>query len=85
MRYFIAVGIVGFFATTTTSFAVGLSEGDYEDLAGQKVEWSSALLRDLSPREQATLHAIIGDIRTANDPDARVKSVNDALAVYREH
>jgi hypothetical protein len=85
MRYLIIFAVAAFFGGTAVSFAVGLSDTDYEYLAAQELERNSPILRDLSPKEQATLHAIIGDSRTAVDPTARAKNVNDALAVYREH
>ena len=85
MKYSITLAFAAFFAGTTMSFAVGLSEADYEYLAAHEFERTSPLLRDLSPKEQATLHGIIGDARTADNPTARAKNVNDALAVHKEH
>jgi hypothetical protein len=85
MKLFTAAGILGFFAFTTTSFAVGLSESDYAYLATQNIERTSAILRDLSPKEQAALHGLIADSRTMDDPAARAKSVIDALAIHEEH
>jgi|SRR5277367_3905761 len=87
MKYFTTLAFAAFFAGTSTSmsFAVGLSEADYEYLAVHELERTSPLLRDLSPKEQATLHGIIGDARTADNPAAKAKNVSNALAAYREH
>jgi hypothetical protein len=85
MRYLIIFAFAALFGGTAVSFAVGLSEADYEYLAAHEFKPNSPLLRDLSPKEQATLHAIIADSRTTVDPTARAKNVTDALAVYREH
>jgi len=86
MKNLIALGIVAaFFAVTTSSFAVGLSESDFDYLEKQDVERTSNLVRDLSPREQARLHAIINDNSTANNPIGQAKNVAEALAAFREH
>jgi hypothetical protein len=85
MKHSIALVFAAFFSGTAMSFAVGLSDADYEYLAAHELERSSPLLRDLSPKEQATLHGIIGDARTADNPAVRAKNVNDALALHREH
>ena len=63
--------------------AFGLTDADYDYLATQNVPKSSAVLRALSPKEQATLHAIIA--YSEHDPAARAKNVADALELYREH
>src|SRR4051812_46983330 len=39
-----------------------------------------ASIRNISPREQAKLHSLINDPRTAGDPNTRAKNVNEALA-----
>jgi hypothetical protein len=44
-------------------FRFGLTDTDHADLSTQGVERASALLRDLSPREQARLHASQAQVR----------------------
>src|SRR5258707_10279630 len=83
MRYFIFLGTVAFFAATTSSFAVGLTTADYEYLETQNIERTGTLLRNLSPREQARLHAIINFVPTT--PASRAKTVAEALELFKEH
>jgi hypothetical protein len=71
--------------SATPAFAVGLTGGDYEFLAGHDIERTSTVLRDLSPKEQARLHALINDARTINDPAARAAIVDKALQEFKEH
>jgi hypothetical protein len=70
---------------TTPAFAFGLTNTDQEYLSAQGVERTSAVLRSLSPREQARLHALINDAATAHDPATRERDVANALAKFREH
>jgi hypothetical protein len=67
------------FLTATAAFAVGLTEADYNYLESQEIERSSILIRGLSPREQARLHALINDEQTKNNPLAQAENVNEAL------
>jgi len=67
------------------ALAIGLTGADFGYLAAQSVEQTSPVLRGLSPREQARLHAIINDATTAADPAARERDVAKALAEFREH
>src|ERR1700693_3271754 len=71
------------FAATTLSFAVGLTEADYEYLALQNVERWSVLLLNLSPKEQARLHAIINFVPIT--PAALAKDIAEALAQFMTH
>jgi hypothetical protein len=67
------------------AFAFGLTDTDYDYLATQNVPRDSAVLKGLSPKEQASLHYIIGDPASQLDPVARAKSVFGAIEVFREH
>lgn len=67
------------------AFAFGLTESDYEYLATQNFAPDSSVLRGLSPKEQARLHAIITDATTSNNSAAQAKNVAEALAVFQEH
>jgi hypothetical protein len=67
------------------AFAFGLTDADYNYLAMQSVPKDSAVMRALSPKEQARLHAIITDSATEHDPAARAKNVADELELYRKH
>jgi hypothetical protein len=84
MKYLIRLGTIAiFFGATTLSFAAGLTEADFEYLATQNVERTSILVLNLSPREQARLHAIINSVPTT--PAAQAKNVVEALEGFREH
>lgn len=67
------------------AFAFGLSDTDYDYLATQGVPRDSAVLRGLRPKEQASLHAIIGYRASEFLPDLRAKNVADVLKVFQEH
>lgn len=69
----------------TPAFAVGLTEADFVYLTTQNVQTDGAVIRSLSPKEQARLHALINDLTTANDPVARAKDVSNALAEFKNH
>ena len=69
---------------TTAARATGLTEGDFEYLGTQNIERASPLIRDLSPKENATLHALINDVRTKDSPASRA-ALGAALDVHREH
>jgi hypothetical protein len=71
--------------STIPSFAFGLTDVDQDYLDAQGVERTSLVLRGLSPREQARLHAIINDATTAADPAARERDVAKALKEFTEH
>jgi hypothetical protein len=86
MKDLIRIGVAGgFLAVSVSAFAVGLSESDFVYLTTQNIERNSPPLRDLSPKEQARLHSLINDPRTANDPDAQARYVNEALAEFLDH
>lgn len=86
MKCLIRIGIAGgFLALGAPAFAVGLSESDFAYLATQDVERNGPPIHDLSPRELARLHSLINDPRTANDPVAQAKYVNEALAEFLGH
>jgi hypothetical protein len=70
---------------TAPAFAFGLTDTDQDYLSAQGVDRTSSVLRGLSPREQARLHAIINDATTINDPAARARAVAKALDEFREH
>jgi len=70
---------------TAPAFAFGLTDTDQDYLSAQGVDRTSSVLRGLSPREQARLHAIINDATTINDPAARALAVAKALDEFREH
>jgi hypothetical protein len=79
-----AAGVALLGATTVPAVAFGLTEADYAYLAGRDVGRTSAVLRGLSPREQARLHAVINDAATAGDEAARANAVTRALEEFRE-
>lgn len=80
MRYLIFFGSAAFLGATTTTFAVRLTTADYEYLETQNIERTAALLRNLSPREQARLHAIINFIPAT--PASQPKNVAEALEFF---
>jgi hypothetical protein len=83
MRYSIVLVTAAlFFGAAGTSFAIGLTEADFEYLATQNVEKDSILRLNLSPKEQARLHSIINFVST---PTTKAKDVTDALEAYTEH
>jgi len=82
MRYLIAILTTVVFFTVNAAFAFGLTDNDYNYLELQKVEKDSVFLRNLSPKEQAWLHALINDEKNKNDPIARAQNVNDALTQF---
>jgi len=86
LKYWAFPGIAAaFFAVTVSALAFGLSDEDYLYLATQKVERDGALIRGLSPKEQARLHSLINDPRTINDAAMRDRNVNAALAEFLSH
>jgi hypothetical protein len=86
MKNAIQIGVAGgFLVVAGPAIAVGLSESDFAYLTTQNIERTGAPIHDLSPREQARLHALINDSRTANDPVAQARYVNQALAEFLDH
>jgi hypothetical protein len=86
LKYWILAGVTAtFFAVTVSALAFGLSDEDYLYLTTQKVERNDALIRGLSPKEQARLHSLINDPRTINDATMRDRNVNAALAEFLSH
>lgn len=85
MRFAIAAATcLALLAAATPAGAFGLTDVDQEYLSAQGVERTSSVLRGLSPREQARLHAVINDAATAGDPLARASAVTKALEEFRE-
>ena len=80
----LAAAGAAFLGTAPPAAAYGLTEADYAYLAVRDVERASAVLRDLSPREQARLHAVINDAATAGDAAARAGAVATSLEEFRE-
>jgi len=76
------VGVACAFFVATASFAVGLSESDFDYLATQEVLRESQVLKALSPKEQSRLHAVINDDRTTSDPHGRARNVAELLAEF---
>jgi hypothetical protein len=86
LKYTVLLGMAaGLLVSTASAFAVGLSEADFAYLTTQNIERNSPPIHDLSPKEQARLHSLINDPRTANDPVAQAKYVNEALAEFLDH
>jgi hypothetical protein len=85
MRFAIAVSAgLALCGAATPAVAYGLTEADYAYLAGRDVERTSAVLRGLSPREQARLHAVINDAAAAGDEAARAREVAKTLEEFRD-
>jgi hypothetical protein len=86
LKYWVPPGVaVTFLVATVSALAFGLSDEDYLYLATLKVERDGALIRGLSPKEQARLHSLINDPRTTNDATMRDGNVNAALAEFLSH
>ena len=87
MRYLICVGAsIAFFAVSTVAFASGLTERDYGYLnSAHNIDRDSLILKGLSPKEQARLHALINDTKTSGNAATRTQDVSDALAKFAEH
>jgi hypothetical protein len=84
LRFFLATAIAAVFLTTS-ALAIGLTEDDFEYLSTHGIERASPLIQALSPKENARLHAIINDVRTKDDPSARIMALESALNEFREH
>jgi hypothetical protein len=78
-----AVGV--FLLIGTPAFAFGLTDSDYDYLVTQSFARDSSILKNLSPREQARLHAIIVDATTSKDATAQAKNVAEAMTTFAEH
>jgi hypothetical protein len=86
MRYSAPAAAVGaFLLIGTPAFAFGLTDSDYDYLATQNFARDSSVLENLSPKEQARLHAIITDATTSHDATAQAKNVAEAMATFAEH
>jgi hypothetical protein len=72
----------GVFLLATASFAVGLSDADFEYLATHELMRDSPVLRGLSPKEQARLHGVINDDRTTADPIGKAHNVAQLLEEF---
>jgi|EndMetStandDraft_8_1072994.scaffolds.fasta_scaffold257391_3 hypothetical protein len=84
LRFFLATAIAAV-SLTTSALAIGLTEDDFEYLSTHGIERASPLIQALSPKENARLHAIINDVRTKDDPSARIMALETALNEFREH
>jgi len=82
MKYLLPIITMVVLFTMNAAFAFGLTETDYNYLDTQKVERHSILLKNLSPKEQAWLHALINDDKSRNDPIVHAQKVNDALTQF---
>jgi hypothetical protein len=86
MRYSVSATAAGvLLLLATPAFAFGLTESDYDYLATQNFARDSSVLKGLSPKEQARLHAIIIDATTSSDSTGRAKNVDAAMATFQEH
>jgi hypothetical protein len=74
-----------FFCRYFVSVFCRLTEADHDYLGTQNVERASPLVRGLSPKEQARLHALVNASQTENDPTARTKIVHEALVEFESH
>jgi hypothetical protein len=81
---FAAAGLI--FAVTSSAFAWGLSDEDYDYLRKtQNLERYNHPVLDLSPKERTRLHDLINDPQTAHDPIVRDQNVKDALELFLSH
>jgi hypothetical protein len=86
MRLTILAAAVGaLLLVGTPALAFGLTESDYDYLATQNFARDNSVLKGLSPKEQARLHAIIVDLTTSGDAQAQAKNVAEAMATYGDH
>jgi hypothetical protein len=86
MRYSALAAAAGVFLLIgTPAFAFGLTDSDFDYLATQNIARDNSVLKDLSPLEQARLHAIIIDATTSNNAAAQAKNVAEAMATFAEH
>jgi hypothetical protein len=86
MRYRrLATAVSILLALGTPALAFGLTDSDYDYLATQDFPKDNSVLKGLSPKEQARLHAIIIDAATNNNPAVQAENVAEALATYQAH
>jgi len=86
MRYSALAAAAGVFLLVgTPAFAFGLTDSDYDYLATQHFARDSSVLENLSPMEQARLHAIIIDQTTSGNSAARAKDVSETMATFQDH
>jgi hypothetical protein len=79
----VLLGAAGAFFVVTASFAFGLSDADFDYLATQQVLRESPVIRGLSPKELARLHAVINDYRVKAGPIAQARNVAELLEEFR--
>jgi len=85
MRYAVIAAAAGVFLLVGTSaYAFGLTDSDYDYLATQNFAHDNSVLKNLSPKEQARLHAIIVDATSNHDATAQAKNVAGAIATFAE-
>ena len=78
--------VVLVFAVTSSAFAWGLTDEDYDYLRKtQNLERYNHPVLDLSPKERTRLHDLINDPQIARDPIARDQNVKDALELFLSH
>jgi hypothetical protein len=73
------------FLLVSAAHGFGLTDDDFEFLAGRQIERHDPVIERLSPRERATLHAVINDSRTKDNLASRSKAVDAALEEHRAH
>jgi hypothetical protein len=84
MRFSFLATAVGLLVSSPV-LAFGLTDSDFDYLATQHIARDSAVIKGLSPKEQARLHAIIIDATTSSDPVTQAKNVDEAMAAFQEH
>jgi len=81
----LATAVSGVLLFGTPAYSFELTDADYDYLATQKIARDDSVLKGLSPKEQARLHAIIIDSTTSTDSAAQAKNVAEAMAAYQDH
>jgi hypothetical protein len=80
-----AAGVFLLIGTPAFAFDYGLTDSDYDYLATQNFARDNSVLKNLSPKEQARVHAIINDATTSHDAAARSRNVAEAIAIFAYH
>jgi hypothetical protein len=62
-----------------------LTDSDFAYLDTLNFDKSKSILRNLGPKEEATLHAEINDQKTEKSPSDRAKIVTDTLTEFLSH
>ena len=78
--------VVLVFAVTSSAFAWGLTDEDYDYLRKtHNLERYNHPVLDLSPMERTRIHDLINDPRATHDPATRDRNVKDALGLFLSH